>query len=192
MTHLALWRFGLARAETQTSDAERAALGRHAAGKNTLVEVGVWHGVTTCVLRRAMAESGVLYAVDPYPAGSLGFSAQRVIAHAEVARVRRGAVEWVEATGIEAARRHREAKRALVDFMFIDGDHSYEGIRGDWEAWSDLVAPAGIVALHDSRSSDARRIDDAGSAVYTRTVILADQRYRPIDAVDTLTVVRRQ
>lgn len=36
------------------------------------------------------------------------------------------------------------------DFAFIDGDHSYEGVRADWLAWSPLVRPGGLVAFHDT------------------------------------------
>jgi hypothetical protein len=78
-----------------------------------------------------------------------------------------------------------------VDFAFIDGDHSYEGLRGDWEAWSALVAEGGVVALHDSRSCDARRIDDAGSVRFTAEVIARDSRFEVLEEVDTLTVLRR-
>lgn len=38
----------------------------------------------------------------------------------------------------------------LFDFVFIDGDHSYEGVRADWLTWSPLVGPGGIVAFHDA------------------------------------------
>lgn len=37
-----------------------------------------------------------------------------------------------------------------VDFLFIDGDHSYEGVRADWLAWSPLVRSGGLVAFHDT------------------------------------------
>jgi predicted O-methyltransferase YrrM len=33
--------------------------------------------------------------------------------------------------------------------LFIDGDHSYEGVRRDWELYSPLVRPGGLIALHD-------------------------------------------
>lgn len=191
LTHFLLWNLGLARAETQTSEAERDCLSRHAAGRRRLVEVGVWHGVTTCRLRRAMAADGVLLGVDPYPKGRLGFSAQRYIAGREVGKVMNGAVRWMRRTGVEAARAHALSGGELVDFVFIDGDHSYEGLRGDWESWSPLVAAGGIVALHDSCSSAERRIDDAGSVVYTRDVILRDGRFEVVEVVDTLTVLRR-
>ena len=36
-----------------------------------------------------------------------------------------------------------------IDFLFIDGDHSLEGVTKDWEMYKDLVRPGGIVAFHD-------------------------------------------
>ena len=36
-----------------------------------------------------------------------------------------------------------------IDFLFIDGDHSYEGVRKDWEMYGPLVKKGGIVVFHD-------------------------------------------
>lgn len=36
-----------------------------------------------------------------------------------------------------------------VDVLFIDGDHSYAGVRDDFERYAPLVRPGGLVALHD-------------------------------------------
>lgn len=36
------------------------------------------------------------------------------------------------------------------DFVFIDGDHTYNGVRADWLAYSPLVRPGGTVAFHDT------------------------------------------
>jgi predicted O-methyltransferase YrrM len=36
-----------------------------------------------------------------------------------------------------------------VDFLFIDGDHSYEGVRSDYETYEPMVRPGGLVACHD-------------------------------------------
>lgn len=36
-----------------------------------------------------------------------------------------------------------------VDFLFIDGDHSYQGVKSDWQDYSPLVRAGGLVALHD-------------------------------------------
>ena len=189
MQHFVLWRFGLAPAETQTTEAEPACLAHYAKGRARLAEIGVWHGVTTRRLRQAMSADGWLYAVDPYPRGRLGFSTQLIIGHREAGKVRNGSVVWVRMTGADAAR--ELLPHAPFDFVFIDGDHTYQGLQADWAGWSPLMAEGGYVALHDSRSTPQRRIDDAGSVRFTRDVIKKDARFEVVDAVDSLTILRR-
>lgn len=36
-----------------------------------------------------------------------------------------------------------------IDFLFIDGDHTYEGVKIDFEQYSPLVKKGGIIAMHD-------------------------------------------
>ena len=38
---------------------------------------------------------------------------------------------------------------AKLDFLFVDGDHSYEGVKKDFEMYSSLVRRGGIIAFHD-------------------------------------------
>ena len=40
-------------------------------------------------------------------------------------------------------------KGEKLDFLFIDGDHSYEGVKQDFEMYSPFVKKGGYVALHD-------------------------------------------
>lgn len=40
-------------------------------------------------------------------------------------------------------------KPELLDFLFIDGDHSYEGVKNDFEKYSVLVKKGGFIAFHD-------------------------------------------
>jgi len=37
----------------------------------------------------------------------------------------------------------------LIDFLFIDGDHTYEGVKKDFEMYGSLVRKGGIIAFHD-------------------------------------------
>jgi predicted O-methyltransferase YrrM len=36
-----------------------------------------------------------------------------------------------------------------LDFLFIDGDHTYKGVKTDFEIYSKLVGKGGIIAFHD-------------------------------------------
>jgi predicted O-methyltransferase YrrM len=38
---------------------------------------------------------------------------------------------------------------APVDFLFIDGDHSSQGVEADWRDYSPLVRKGGLIAFHD-------------------------------------------
>ncbi len=42
-----------------------------------------------------------------------------------------------------------ELPNTLVDFLFIDGDHSYAGVKADYERYSPLVRSGGLIAFHD-------------------------------------------
>ena len=43
----------------------------------------------------------------------------------------------------------RILKGQQIDFLFIDGDHSIEGVKSDYENFSPFVRSGGIVAFHD-------------------------------------------
>lgn len=192
MIHLVLWQFGYAKAETQTTEAERKCLARHASGKKMLAEICVYHGVTTCRLRSAMDTAGVLVAIDPFPKQRLGFSGHRIIAHRKVSEIKSGTVRWMRTTGAQAAKELLAANSRSFDFVFIDGDHSWDGLKGDWEGWSKLIAPGGIVALHDSRLTPIRQLEGAGSLRFTQQVIARDPDFETVDGVDSLTVLRKR
>jgi predicted O-methyltransferase YrrM len=36
-----------------------------------------------------------------------------------------------------------------IDFLFIDGDHSYEGVKFDFDTYSQFVREGGLIAFHD-------------------------------------------
>lgn len=45
-----------------------------------------------------------------------------------------------------------------ADYLFIDGDHSYNGVKADYETFSPLVRVGGIVAFHDINPHFSPRI----------------------------------
>jgi hypothetical protein len=181
---LVLWRLGFVRPAPWAHAEETECLVRHAAGKRRLAEIGVWEGGTTARLRAAMGPDGVLFAIDPFPRGRLGLSYQEPIAHGEVRRIRNGRVVWIRATGASAANDPRVAA-APFDFVFIDSDHSFEGLRADWTAWAPLAGD--IIALHDAIGDPAQ-----GSVRFAREHILVDLRFSLVETAGTLAVLRRR
>jgi len=39
-----------------------------------------------------------------------------------------------------------------IDVLFIDGDHSYKGVKLDFELYSKIMSPKGIILIHDTDS----------------------------------------
>jgi predicted O-methyltransferase YrrM len=192
LTHFLLYQLGLAKPWTFYTDAECRALEQHAAGKKRLAEIGCWQGVNTSRIRRVMAPDAVLYAIDPYFAGRLGFSAPQRIAHREVRKVQNGTLKWLRMTDLEAADLFRRQNEAPLDFIFSDTLNTYDGFKACWDAWSPWIAPRGIYILANSRSSETRNIDEAGSAKFTKQVVVKDLRFELLPAVGTFTILRRR
>jgi predicted O-methyltransferase YrrM len=46
----------------------------------------------------------------------------------------------------------------LIDFILIDGDHRYEGVKRDFELYSPLVRPGGLIAFHDIVTGDPKKV----------------------------------
>ena len=51
------------------------------------------------------------------------------------------------------------------DLIFIDGDHSYDGVRRDFELYQELLSPRGYIVFHDIDPDHIFR-DGAGGQVY--------------------------
>jgi cephalosporin hydroxylase len=43
----------------------------------------------------------------------------------------------------------RKLKGRKIDFLFIDGDHRYRGVKKDWTLYAPLVKRNGLVVFHD-------------------------------------------
>jgi hypothetical protein len=179
-----LWRLGRVAIAPWADAGETACLVEYARNKRRLAEIGVWEGGTTKMLRQVMASDGVLFAIDPFPGGRLGVSYQRPIAHGEVRRIPNGTVVWLRTTGSQAASDPRVVT-APFDFIFVDGDHTFEGLQADWEAWAPHASD--IIAFHDVIGDP-----DQGSVRFARERIFTDPRFAVLKTVGCLAVLKRR
>ncbi len=123
-------------------------------GDPVAVEVGAWTGSTTVLL----ADLGFrTFAVDHWK-GSEGDSLQPIAAKNGQAKVLstfcenmgnrllRTVFPWIGDALLIASVWPRDVK---IAFLLIDADHRYEAALSHITAWSRLVAPGGIIAIHD-------------------------------------------
>jgi predicted O-methyltransferase YrrM len=180
---------GLDKPETQTTEAERAMLRVHVAGCSRIVEIGVFEGFTTRMLAEASDDDAVVFGVDPFYAGRLGTSWGLWIARFfNRSYLATGKVKLVCTLSTDVG----EEVPVPVDYVFIDGDHTLEGITADWEFWSARVRPNGIIALHDTLLQSGKRdAVELGSHKYFDAYIRHDRRFRVVGQVDSLSILRR-
>ena len=94
--------------------------------------------------------------------------------------------------GAVAARSPEIRAGGPFDFVFVDDAQTYETMRAEWEAWSPLIAPGGIIALHHSRRVPGEGPEEQTSVRYTREVVLKDSRFQVLEVVDSSTVLQRR
>lgn len=68
-----------------------------------------------------------------------------------------------------------------VDFVFIDGDHEYKGVKEDIEAWTPKVKKGGIICGHDYKKDDFRKYG----------VIEAVNEYCEKNNIETLYILKK-
>jgi predicted O-methyltransferase YrrM len=137
---------------------------------NVCVEIGSARGRSACFVGLALAANGggKLFAIDPHTKTDWNDSQSIetlpiMQAHLESLNLT-PYVEIVRKTSGEAAENWTDK----IDMLFIDGDHSYEGVRRDWELFSPHVSPFGVVVFHDTiwdvdqESSKEYRREDMG------------------------------
>lgn len=62
-----------------------------------------------------------------------------------------------------------------IDLLFIDGDHTYEGVKRDYELYRDLVREGGVIAFHDIMDTELHRV--AGCEVSKLWAELQGEKY---------------
>jgi len=186
--HYVRYRLGLDQARTQTTPAERALLCELAAGARTIVEIGAFEGVSTRLMRNAMPRDALLYAVDPFVANGFGFSVQHAIFRREVGRSANGHVILLRQSCQEAIASWREP----IDLLFLDGDHSFEGVSRDFRDWGRHVRPGGVILVHTSQRSLAKPVPTScGPYRLVNEILPHETGFRVVRAVDSTTVVVR-
>ena len=113
----------------------------------TVLEIGTQHGGTLFLFSRIAAPDALLVSVD---LASKDLKPWRTLC-ADLG------TKWQKVSVIDgdshAASTVERVNRVLgdrkVDFLFIDGDHSYKGVKQDFENYIGFLNDPGLIAFHD-------------------------------------------
>jgi predicted O-methyltransferase YrrM len=118
----------------------------------TVLEIGLSLGGTLFLWSRAAAANAHLLAVDTSQPGVLGTWSAFPVVRRSFARddQRISLLLGCDSHQRETLDRVRRLVGGVtIDFLFIDGDHTYRGVSEDFSTYSRLVRPGGLVAFHD-------------------------------------------
>lgn len=117
------------------------------------MEIGTCHGGTLFTLMALAPDDAHIISVD-LPGGIHGGGSTDI--HAEMFRAAfptgQQRLDLIRDDSHQVATRD-QARTLLagkqLDYLFIDGDHRYEGVKKDFLLYASLVRPGGMIAFHD-------------------------------------------
>jgi predicted O-methyltransferase YrrM len=118
------------------------------AGTATIVEIGRFKGGSTLLMASAMAAGSTLWSYDlhvPTQPVLVGVDLDGELAEALQRLGVGGGVHLVVGDS-----RTVEIPTGPFDILFIDGDHSYEGAKADYQRWASHVREGGHLLFHDA------------------------------------------
>lgn len=117
------------------------------------VELGVWYGINMGHLLEECRNIRTLIGVDPYIPYQdwnryidQSLMDQAYNSTCNVVEKSYGRAALFKETSLEASKRFQNN---YLDFIFIDGDHSYERCYEDLNLWYEKVKPGGLFSGHD-------------------------------------------
>jgi predicted O-methyltransferase YrrM len=111
-------------------------------------EIGRFKGGSTIVFAAALPEGIELWSYDLHVAWRPDLPGDVFDKELNDALVRYGLGQKVHL--VVADSRTVDPPPAPLELVFVDGDHSYEGARADFERWGAFVRPGGHLLFHDA------------------------------------------
>lgn len=118
-----------------------------------IVEIGSARGKSTCAMALACSENGKgkVFAIDPHMENSWTDAGNELDSgrFLEGRLSEYGLTPWcqmIRSRSVDAA----GGWSRKIDLLFIDGDHTYEGVRRDFELFAPFLTDRSIVCFHDT------------------------------------------
>lgn len=128
-----------------------------------IVEIGNYRGRSTVALALGArrGNGAPVYSIDPHlefvgPRGGRFGRADQAELYANLTRAGVGA--GVHVVGLGSLPVAASWNGPAVGFLFVDGDHRYESVRADLEAWSRHLAPGAIIGFDDCDFPEVARL----------------------------------
>jgi len=145
------------------------------------IEIGCFRGVTSLLLAEACKTAGkTLICIDPWN-NSQDWSDDSVYYYfLETIKEHRDRVVVIRATSDKAVNcLPSDIKDSGCGFMFVDGDHSYEGAKKDLANYYPLLSGGGVMAVHDVFDTGWKGVGQAVEEFIKPGMSVFYHKYRP-------------
>lgn len=111
------------------------------------VEIGSYTGASSLMIGKGLNSESKLYCVDTWENDAMtegnwnSYNDFKINTHQISDKI-----VAIKSNSIDAAKNFNDK----IDFLFIDGDHSYEGVKADADVWFEKLKSGGILIMHDS------------------------------------------
>ena len=145
------------------------------------VEIGRFNGGSTLLMALAVGPQGCLTSIDIAPRADSALS-QRLSQFGFDSRVE---LLVADANTVDS--------QELLDFVFIDGDHSYVAAKKDHNRWTPRLKPGGLAIFHDMASTRelATQIEDLDK-LRKEILIENNDTFQLIEEAGSISVFRRR
>ncbi len=121
--------------------------------KKHFVEIGTYKGGSAALISKYLSKNIKLTTIDIFdnpPKGSIPPSkTPATYGEAKKTITKKGNIEKVRIIKGVSWNIAKKWKRK-IDFLFIDGDHRYQGFKRDFENWEPNVIVRGFILVHDT------------------------------------------
>lgn len=137
-----------------------------------ILEVGTWEGGTALLWAHIVAPYG-----GRVVCSDLSFKKDKVYDLPNFNWAKKFIIE-IEGDSHEPKQVDKIREHGMYDMIFIDGDHSYEGVKKDFYNFYPMLKKGGYIVLHDILDSEYHRSMGCFVADFWKEIILEFPHYR--------------
>jgi len=134
-----------------------------------ILEIGVRHGGTSQLWCELVGNSlgNLVIGIDWHGADGLGVNGTNALIHSMSLEYPWFCPVIGDSHDLETVQSVKNITSVKpIDLLFIDGDHSYEGVKQDYHTYRDLVRTGGLIAFHDIVDSELMRLVGHGTTAF--------------------------
>ncbi len=173
---------------TQATLNERTSMLKYVKEAKAIAEIGVFEGFNTREFALHSPADTVVYAIDPFFKGALGISYGKLIALNNWKKKKINKIKLIQGFSADVSGFINEP----LDFVFVDGDHTYDGVKKDFELYGEKLSDNGTIAFHDSRLfPQGWTQSDWGPVQLIDNIVRKDKKWKIVEEVDSTVFIKK-